>query len=83
MLDTFGYVRLKQERYEDAARAFRLSLAKNGGYATARYHLALALDRSGDSAAAREELRQAVSAGTFPELAAAKTELARLEGAAQ
>ena len=81
MFDTFGYVRLKQERYEDAARAFRLSLAKNGGYGTARYHLALALDRSGDAAGAKKELQLALERGSFPESAAAKAELARLEGA--
>jgi tetratricopeptide (TPR) repeat protein len=83
MFDTFGYVRLKQERYEEAARAFRASLDKNGAYSTARYHLGLALERSGDAAGAKKELQLAVASGEFPELAAAKTELARLEGSKQ
>jgi len=82
MLDTFGYVRLKQERFDEAAKAFRLSLAKNAGYATARYHLALALDRSGDRDGAKRELQLALAGQTFPEADAARTELARLEGAA-
>ena len=83
MFDTFGYVRLKQERYAEASRAFRLSLEKDGSYATARYHLGLSLQRSGDAAGAKKELRLAVAAGEFPELAAAKTELARLESSKQ
>ncbi len=83
MLDTLGYVRLKQERYDEAVRAFRASLEKNAAYATARYHLALALGRSGDSAAAKKELQLAIAAGEFPELAAAKTELSRIEGSPQ
>jgi tetratricopeptide (TPR) repeat protein len=80
MLDTFGYVRLKQERFEEAARAFRRSLDKNAGYATARYHLALALDRSGDRDGAKKELELALASGAFPQADAAKSELARLEG---
>ena len=81
MLDTFGYVRLKQERFPEATRAFRMSLEKNADYATARYHLALALERSGDRDGAKAELKQALASASFPEAAAAKSELARLESA--
>lgn len=81
MFDTFGWVRLKQERFEEAARAFRLSLEKDPSYTTARYHLGLALAGSGDRDAAVAELKQAVAASAFPELEAARTELARLEAA--
>jgi tetratricopeptide (TPR) repeat protein len=83
MFDTLGYVRLKQERFDEAARSFRTSLEKNAAYTTARYHLALALGRSGDSAAAKKELELAIAAGEFPELAAAKTELSRIGGSQQ
>jgi tetratricopeptide (TPR) repeat protein len=79
MLDTVGYVRLKQERFEEAARAFRLSLAKDENYGTARYHLALALERGGDAGAAQQELKLAVTGSAFPELEAAKSALARIE----
>lgn len=81
MFDTFGYVRLKQERFPEAARAFRISLEKNAGYTTARYHLALALERSGDRDGAKAELKQALASASFPEAEAAKSELARLESA--
>jgi Tfp pilus assembly protein PilF len=83
MFDTFGYVRLKQERYDEAARAFRLSLEKNTDYGTARYHLALALGRGGDADGAKKELALALAGSSFPEAEAAKTELARLGGATQ
>ena len=82
MFDTFGYVRLKQERFPEAARAFRLALEKNEDYSTARYHLALALVRSGDRAGAKAELKQALASTAFPEAGAAKSELARLENMA-
>jgi tetratricopeptide (TPR) repeat protein len=79
--DTIGYVRLKQERYTDAARAFRIALERNGDYGTARYHLALALNRGGDPAGAKKELQTALAGSAFPEADAARTELARLQGA--
>ena len=82
MFDTFGYVRLKQERFPEAARAFRLALQKNADYTTARYHLALALERSGDRDGAKLELKQALASEAFPEAEAARSELARLERAA-
>lgn len=77
--DTLGYVQLKRGAFGLAVHTLEAVRKDRPDYATARYHLALALAQSGKSAEAREELRAALAGAPFPEADAAKLELARLE----
>lgn len=83
ILDTLGWVQFKRNELDDAVKSYEKALAAPKALPGTRYRLALALDKKGDRARAVEELKQALGGGAFPEAAAAKQELARLEGSAQ
>jgi tetratricopeptide (TPR) repeat protein len=78
-LDTLGFVKLKQGAAEEAVGMFERALARKPDYATARYHLALALIEKGEPVAAREALEQALE-GSFPEQQEARKVLAKIDG---
>jgi tetratricopeptide (TPR) repeat protein len=78
-LDTLGFVHLARGEYERAAEALERAIAMPGSSPSAHYHLALALNRSGDTARARELLQRALAAGDFPEAEAARGLLANLD----
>jgi len=78
-LDTLGWVQLKRGDVDAALNSFEAALELQPDAASVRYRLALALARKGDSQAARENLSRAISMDAFPEVQAAKAELARLE----
>jgi Flp pilus assembly protein TadD len=78
VLDTLGYVHLQRGEGEQAAAAFRRSLAADPKEPSVRYRLGLALLQLGDSEGARAAFQQALGAGPFPESEAAERELARL-----
>jgi tetratricopeptide (TPR) repeat protein len=80
--DTLGYVQLKRGQHEAALKTLGKVAKERPDYATARYHLALALAAKGQNEEAQQELRAALSGPPFPEAEAAKLELARLEGGA-
>jgi tetratricopeptide (TPR) repeat protein len=82
-LDTLGVVRLRQGELDEAVAAFQRALETNPKYATARYHLGLALAQKGRREDALAALRGALESGPFPEAEDARTELARLEGGAR
>ncbi len=77
--DTVGWVHLKRGEAADAEQAFQKAVAASPGTPTYRYHLGLALIQKGDKERAQAVLRDALGAGSFPEAAAAREELARLE----
>jgi tetratricopeptide (TPR) repeat protein len=77
-LDTLGYVKLRQGAAEEAVGLFERALARQPDYATARYHLALALIERGEPAAARQALEQALAL-PFPEQQEARKVLARID----
>jgi tetratricopeptide (TPR) repeat protein len=79
-LDTLGFVKLKQGAAEEAVGLFERALARQPDYATARYHLALALIEKGEPVAARQALEEALSK-PFPEQQEARKVLANIDGA--
>ncbi len=79
VLDTVGYVLLKQGHIHEATEAFRRVVESKPDYATARYHLALALFQDGDRVAARESLEKALET-SFPEAGQARELLANIDG---
>ncbi|MEN8161323.1 MAG: tetratricopeptide repeat protein, partial [Myxococcota bacterium] len=77
-IDTLGYVKLRRGAAEEAVGLFERALARQPDYATARYHLALALIERGEPAAARQALEEAL-ARPFPEQQEARKVLARID----
>lgn len=77
-IDTLGYVKLRRGAAEEAVGLFERALARQPDYATARYHLALALIERGEPAAARQALEEALSR-PFPEQQEARKVLARID----
>ena len=67
LLDTRGFVALEAGRLDAAIDDFTIAAQMNELPAT-QYHLALALFRNGDDAAAREHLEQALAAGLQPHM---------------
>jgi tetratricopeptide (TPR) repeat protein len=79
VLDTLGFVQLKRGDADAAIEAFEASLAERPDSPSVRYRLAMAQTQRGDSAAARDSLAKALEEDSFPEVQAARAELARLE----
>lgn len=80
ILDTLGSVQLKKGKSTAALETFKRALAQNPAYATARYHMALAMVETGDQDGARKALRKVLAEEPFPESNEAKATLARLVG---
>jgi tetratricopeptide (TPR) repeat protein len=78
-LDTLGFVKLKQGAAEEAVGMFERALSRQPDYATARYHLALALIDKGEPVAARQALEEALER-PFPEQQEARKVLAKIDG---
>jgi tetratricopeptide (TPR) repeat protein len=78
-LDTLGFVKLRQGAAEEAVGMFERALSRSPEYATARYHLALALIEKGEPVAARQALEEAL-ASPFPEQQEARKVLAKIDG---
>jgi Tfp pilus assembly protein PilF len=68
LLDTRGWVLLRQARHEQAEAAFRDAMFSEPGSSRFRFHLALSLHGQGKSVAAREALEQAKHDGLDAEL---------------
>jgi tetratricopeptide (TPR) repeat protein len=77
-LDTLGFVKLRQGAAEEAVGLFERALSRQPDYATARYHLALALVEKGEPEAARKALEEALSK-SFPEEQEARKVLAQMD----
>jgi len=78
-LDTLGWVQLKRGNVDEALDSFEASLERRPDSPSVRYRMALALARKGDDASARESLARALESSAFPEVKAARAELARLQ----
>jgi tetratricopeptide (TPR) repeat protein len=76
---TLGLVRLERGEIDLAVPLFEQALAGRPDSQVMRFHLGLALARSGERERAVETLRAALAPGPFPDAAAARAELARLE----
>lgn len=61
-----GYVRLEQEQWADAAKAYRKAIELNPYYTDARQHLAVCLQELGDIPGALDQLEQASRDKTYP-----------------
>ena len=77
-LDTLGLVHIKRGEDEEAVTALEDAIAAPESSPTAHYHLAIALERTGNTERAREMLEKALAGGDFPEANAARQQLAEL-----
>jgi predicted Zn-dependent protease len=82
VLDTLGFVQLRRGDVDAAVASLSKAIERRPSYATAQYHLGLALVQKGDKDGARSALRAALGAGEFPEADQARAELAKLESSA-
>jgi tetratricopeptide (TPR) repeat protein len=77
-LDTLGRMQLERGEAERAARTLRRCLELRPDSPSTQYWLAMALSAAGDEDGARQALRSALEADSFPEREAAETQLAQL-----
>ena len=78
VMDTLGYVLLKNRRIADAKKVLEKTVNLSQSNPTFNYHLALAYKESGDKQNAVSYLQKALSLGTFAEANEAKVMLAEL-----
>jgi len=79
-LTTLGWVRHQRGEYGDAIRNYRIALETNGDLPTVRYRLGLSLSEAGQTDEAEDLFDVLVEGPDFPEIEAARAELARLKG---
>ncbi len=79
VFDTLGWVHYQRGEYADAVTALEAALARNDS-PSIRYRLARALQQAGNPERAREMLRSAIAAGSFPEAEDARRQLSQLTG---
>ncbi len=77
-LDTLGFVHLERGENAQAVDVLEKAIAVPGSSPTIHFHLAMALERSGNTERARSLLQRALAAGDFPEAKAARQLLANL-----
>lgn len=81
-LDTLGWVQLQRGDAGAAVESFRRALADRPDAPSIRYRLGLALQRTGDTGQALQEIEASLASGTeFPEADEARAEAARLRQA--
>jgi len=80
VLDTLGWVELRRGEAEKAVETLERAHGLEPESPSIAYRLALALGRTGREDRARVLLREALSAGAFPEASQAREQLARLGG---
>jgi tetratricopeptide (TPR) repeat protein len=79
VLDTLGWVRFKRGEISAALIALEEAVAARQDSPSIRYRLGVVLSKAGNPKRAREMLQAAIEAGSFPEAADARRELAQLE----
>ncbi len=78
-LDTLGWVQLKRGDVDAALGSFSAALEDEPDSPSVRYRFALAQAQKGDAVSARKNLALALEMDAFPEVQAARAELARLD----
>ena len=78
-LDTLGWVQLKRGDVDAALGSFSAALEDEPDSPSLRYRFALAQAQKGDAVSARKNLALALEMDAFPEVQAARAELARLD----
>jgi tetratricopeptide (TPR) repeat protein len=79
VLDTLGWVHFRRGEMSAAVGALEQAVEARADSPSIRYRLGVALNKAGDPERAREMLEEAIAAGSFPEAADARRELAQLE----
>lgn len=79
-LTTLGWVRHQRGEYDDAIRIYRTALETDANLPTVRYRLGLSLSEAGQTSEALGLFDELVEGPEFPEIEAARTELARIKG---
>ncbi len=79
-LTTLGWVRHQRGEFDDAIKNYRDALEANADLPTVRYRLGLSLSESGQISEAEGLFDELVEGPDFPEIDAARAELARIKG---
>jgi tetratricopeptide (TPR) repeat protein len=79
ILDTLGWAQLQSGDAASAVATFERVLAQQPGSASVRYRYAMALEAQGRKDEARAALETVLAGGPFPEVEAARAQLATLE----
>jgi Flp pilus assembly protein TadD len=79
VLDTLGWVHFRRGEISAAVGVLEQAVEARADSPSIRYRLGVALNKAGDPERAREMLEEAIAAGSFPEAADARRELAQLE----
>ncbi|MBW2726998.1 MAG: tetratricopeptide repeat protein, partial [Deltaproteobacteria bacterium] len=79
-LTTLGWVRHQRGEYDDAIRIYRTALETDANLPTVRYRLGLSLSEAGHTSEAQGLFDELVDGPEFPEIEAARAELARIKG---
>jgi tetratricopeptide (TPR) repeat protein len=79
-LTTLGWVRHQRGEYEDAIKNYRTALETDANLPTVRYRLGLSLSETGQVGEAEGLFDAIVDGPDFPEIEAARAELARIKG---
>jgi tetratricopeptide (TPR) repeat protein len=80
VFDTLGWVHYQRGEYTDAVTALEAALSRQSDSPSIRYRLGRALQQAGNPERAKEMLRSAIAAGSFPEAEDARRQLAQLTG---
>jgi tetratricopeptide (TPR) repeat protein len=79
-LTTLGWVRHQRGEFDDAIKTYRNALEVEADLPTVRYRLGLSLFESGQISEAEGLFGELVEGPDFPEIDAARAELARIKG---
>jgi len=79
-LTTLGWVRHQRGEYDDAIKNYRTALEDDADLPTVRYRLGLSLSEAGQTLEAQGLFDELVGGPDFPEIEAARAELARIKG---
>jgi tetratricopeptide (TPR) repeat protein len=79
-LTTLGWVRHQRGEYDDAIKSYRTALETDANLPTVRYRLGLSLSEAGHTKEAQGLFNELIEGPDFPEIEAARAELARIQG---
>jgi tetratricopeptide (TPR) repeat protein len=79
-LATLGWVHHQRGEYDEAIANYRTALEADASLSAVQYRLGLSLAAAGQTEDARKVLAEVVEGPSFPEIDAARAELARIQG---